>query len=139
MPQRRNLIQRPPSSEGQLPTSGGVSNVGDDILRAIAVAFGIEGQAPGDAAGAIGASAGLLPMGKLLKFLGAKGPKPGMPPTNIGDKLLREHEVMLPHEFHQMPEAGTLNDLPREEIDKMLELTRRKPQLRKPGDPPNSR
>ncbi len=117
----------PVSGDVKYPTTG-VSNIGDDILRGIAVGTGIEEQRPGDPAGAIGAMTGLLPimgLGKLAKFFPRK-PKAGLP-SNIGDALLRQH--VLPPEFHAMPNENPLADLPREEIEKAIDLARPRPHL----------
>lgn len=129
------LLNRPAPTTGdvQYPKTG-PRNIGDDALRAIMVGLGLEEQQPGDAASAVGGMAGIFGVGsglrKLLKFL-PKQPKPGMP-SNVGDKMLREHGYTLPPEFHSMPEAGTLNDISREEIDKAIDLARPRPHLERP-------
>lgn len=137
MPQKRLFNEPGPTPDVKLPDQG-VSNLGDDFLRAVAVALGIEEQKPGDGAGALGGMAGLLGglgLGKLRSM-------------NKGDKILRrtvpswapeariqtELEAFKKRpvpgsmaEFQPMPQEGTLADLPQEEIDKAIELTRRKP------------
>lgn len=113
MPQRRSLIEAPPKSDGTLPTEGGVSNLGDDIMRSLAVLFGIEEQKPGDAAGAVGALGSLLPLGKLLKFP-PKFPNPEM-------------SAKFSNEFKLMEKVPTQEPLDHEEIRKMLDLLDGKP------------
>lgn len=64
------MLNRPNAITGEVKyPEKGVSNLGDDFLRALAVGTGVEEQAPGDAAGALGALGGMGLSG--LKALGA--------------------------------------------------------------------
>lgn len=58
-------------------------------------------------------------------------------PSNPGDKMLKEHIFESPRmrEFHPKPEVGTLNDLPQEEIDKAIDLSRPRPHLERKKPP----
>lgn len=127
------LLHRQPTVTGevQYPKPGDPGVQDDRVMRGLMVGLGLEQQAPGDAAGAIGAMAGMaLPagLGKLLKF----APKAGAVKTGVG---ALEHPPM-PHEFHPAPQTNELANISRDEIDKLIHLGAPRPHLETPGVPP---
>lgn len=129
------LLSRPLPVTGdiQYPKSGdpGVNdNRGiDKILRGGMVGLGLEEQAPGDAAGAIGATVGsaasMLPIGKLLRLIKGKG----MPNPVSGG-------LHLPREMAPMPTQNPVAEISRDEIDKMLHASVPRPHLETPHPGP---
>lgn len=121
------MLNRPAKFTGevQYPKTG-ITGIGDDALRSIVVALGLEEQQPGDGAGAIGSAAGLFGvggLGKLLKFF----------PNKIKADIPAKSDIKLPPEFTPMPDTGTMNDLARGEIDKIVDLSKPRPHLEKPN------
>jgi hypothetical protein len=132
MPQLKLFAQPPGIPDQKLPTDGPKS-VGDDVLRAIAVMLGIEGQKPGDLAGALGALGGMgLPMLGMNK--GDKILRRAVPQWTKEGQIQSEIEAFKSRpipgsmaEFSPKPQGNPLSDLPPEEITKAIELTKRKP------------
>lgn len=103
------ILRKPPQvGPVQLP-DGGPPNGLERFLSGL-----LGDQAPGDAASALGAMAGLIPLDRLIARLkAARGLKqlPITSPTNTGDQMLREHVIGSPRlrEFQTMKEADLVN------------------------------
>jgi hypothetical protein len=124
MPQQLEqlMLRRPPALTGDVPEQpqGDPNDFLNQMGHKLGVATGLSEQKGGDAGDAIAAMAGLFPMGRLMKFFKRLPAKPGMPVLP---------KPQMPHEFHQMPDAGTLNDLPQIEIEKAIDLAKPRPHL----------
>jgi hypothetical protein len=128
------LLQRQAPSNGTpIPTGEGTDPFMNKVLRAVTTGIGLESQKPGDTAGAIGAGIGALAptLSKVFSMFGRTAPKL---PANMS--AIKDAVSVSPRmrEFQPMPEAGSLNDLSREELNKAIDLTKPGPTL--PKDDP---
>lgn len=132
MPQRR-LIQEPVKVTGdvQYPKTG-VTNLGDKLIHGATVASGLEPQEPGDLASLIGALVGMgLPLGAAAMNRGDRILRRAVPQWSKDGQVMREIEAYKQRpvpgsmaEFQPKPEGNSMSDLPPEEINKAIDLTR---------------
>lgn len=119
------LLTRPKTNTTPLPTQGPQTWL-DPILQGTDTALGLERQAPGSLPAAIGAAAGTLfpSLARILPFR-----KAAQVPQDL--EVLKAAIASSPRmkEFQAMPEAGTLNDLPQIEVDKVMDLSKPRPQF----------
>lgn len=119
------LLQKHQAPNVQLPAQGKQTWL-DPILQGVDTALGLERQQPGNLAGAIGAAAGTLfpSVAKILQF------KQRVPnPESLEELTQFVKQSPRMREFQPMPEAGTFNEVPPEEINKVIDLSKPRPWL----------
>lgn len=119
------LLNRPTSSNTALPTQGPTTWL-DPVLQGVDTALGLEKQRPGSMAGAIGAATGALfpSIAKVLQFR-----KPVQAAQNLDELAQAVKASPRMAEFQPMPDAGTLNELSPEEMNKVIDLSKPRPWL----------